>query len=223
MLEALYDASWKHPVAFLAIGLVVVLALWRRAPFLLGFAFVFQIEILTDALLNSAHSPLPAAASTSVAIVFVILGDFRYFLLLERYARPRAPLAWLVRAAGLAFVVPIASVIPQRLFPETYQDLRLVFLTYEVLFAILVVGVRLTLVPRATSAPPVRAWLERLTRFELAQYGLWITADLLILAGLDAGYGLRLVPNFLYYAAFVPYAYFTAPPELWSVAPERAS
>jgi hypothetical protein len=43
---------------------------------------------------------------------------------------------------------------------------------------------------------------------------LWASADVIILAGVDAGFGLRLAPNIMYYVGFVPFAWLTAPEEL---------
>jgi len=39
-------------------------------------------------------------------------------------------------------------------------------------------------------------------------YALWAAADLLIVAGFDAGWAVRLVPNQLYYAWYVPFVYW---------------
>ena len=41
-------------------------------------------------------------------------------------------------------------------------------------------------------------------RLAFANY-LWATADVLILAGVDLGWALRLLPNQLYYAFTVPF------------------
>ena len=38
-------------------------------------------------------------------------------------------------------------------------------------------------------------------------YALWGIADALILAGFDAGWGLRVLPNQLYYSFWVPVAW----------------
>lgn len=67
------------------------------------------------------------------------------------------------------------------------------------------------------ATPEVRRWALALTGFVLGQYALWVAADLLILAGADLGFGLRLLPNALYYAAFLPFVYAAAP------AAERSS
>ena len=48
------------------------------------------------------------------------------------------------------------------------------------------------------------AWLQRVSRFVLFYYGLWATADVIILAtGSDLGFALRVVPNLLYYGGLI--------------------
>ena len=45
--------------------------------------------------------------------------------------------------------------------------------------------------------------------FTAAYYALWLAADVLIVvAGLDLGWALRMVPNQLYYAFWTPFVYF---------------
>ncbi len=42
------------------------------------------------------------------------------------------------------------------------------------------------------------------SRFVVLYYSLWASADLLILTtGLDLGYGLRVIPNLLYYGGLI--------------------
>jgi hypothetical protein len=44
--------------------------------------------------------------------------------------------------------------------------------------------------------------------FAATYYALWAFADALILAGFDAGWALRMLPNQLYYALSVPFVFF---------------
>jgi hypothetical protein len=54
---------------------------------------------------------------------------------------------------------------------------------------------------------PARRAVFALTGYEIVQYALWATADVVILwAKSDAGFAIRLVPNLMYYAFFVPFA-----------------
>jgi hypothetical protein len=56
---------------------------------------------------------------------------------------------------------------------------------------------------RGAHDPALRAVLG----YVVAYYALWASADVLILAGVDFGWGLRVLPNQLYYSFFVPFAY----------------
>ena len=52
--------------------------------------------------------------------------------------------------------------------------------------------------------PPRSASCARCWRTSAIYYALWAVADVLILAGRDVGWALRIVPNQLYYAFWVP-------------------
>jgi hypothetical protein len=54
-----------------------------------------------------------------------------------------------------------------------------------------------------------RRLLRALLLYAAGYYALWASADALILAGFDAGWGLRILPNQLYYAFTVPFVYFS--------------
>jgi hypothetical protein len=60
-------------------------------------------------------------------------------------------------------------------------------------------------VPAAT--PRLQAYLRTVLAYVAIYYALWATADVIILAGFDLGWALRMLPNQLYYAFFVPFAY----------------
>jgi hypothetical protein len=190
---------------------------------MVGFFALFAVEILADALATGGWSPLSLLKSrwtTPIAIAFVILGDFRYFLLVERFARAPSPAdrtppsAW-AAAAGLSLVVPALSAAAGRVLPA--GDSRWTFLTYEAMFLVLALALRFAVLPRrlAPAGAPVRRWLLALTTFEVVQYALWALADVVILSsGADAGFALRIVPNAMYYAAFLPFVAWTAPAEV---------
>lgn len=213
--KALYDSPWHHPGAAWIAGALVVAAIAARRPRLAALLLLLEIEILADALFTGALSPIPpaATASTVLAIAFVILGDLRFFYLLERQRSGR--MRALAEAVGWSLLVPVLSAVPRALWPSAFADSRWVFLVYELMFfGVALLALALT---RRRHAPgPIRAWLTRLCAFELVQYGLWATADVIILAGApggDAGFGLRFVPNLMYYAGFVPFVMQTAPEE----------
>lgn len=220
MFEELYASPWQHPgIAFIAAALFVLVRA-RGQSFLGAWATIFLFEIVADAMVTGGWAPVPKGTELekSLGIAFVILGDFRYFVLVEVFIRSRAaphgfgpPWAW-IAAATLAFIVPVASIIPQKVWPETFANTRMIFLLYELMMFTLVFTLRLAVLPRRLEAlDGLRAWLLRTTTFIVVQYGLWATADIVILSGAQWGYLLRIVPNALYYGAFVPFVYLSAP------------
>jgi hypothetical protein len=227
MFRAIYDSPWHNPAAFWAAGLAFLAWWMRRKPFLTAFVALFTVEILADALSSGAWSPvtlLHSPAEQPLSIAFVILGDWRYFLVAERYARSpsarpgdaTAPAAW-ASSIALSFVVPIASAIANRHLPAGLAaDVRWTFLVYEILFFLLAIALRFAVYPRrlAAAPAPVRAWILRVTTFEIVQYALWALSDVTILAGVDAGFALRLVPDGMYYMLFLPFVALTAPAEV---------
>ena len=234
MFERFYGTAWHHPGFAFVAAILFGIALASRRRFLVGWAIVFTIEILADALATGMLSPVPpgstcappssttARSQPSSGRPFVILGDFRYFLLLEHCiaSKPEDALtgrglgpvrAW-VPAVIVAFVVPLTSTAIREIFPGTFKDdNRNTFLLYESLFLALAVVYRVVVVPRRAPAA-LRGYLLRLTEFELVQYALWVTADLLIIfARTDVAFLLRLAPNVMYYALFLPFAWRMAP------------
>jgi len=167
-----------------ATPIVLSLAL-RRRGFFRVWGLLASAAIALDAWLDLDLSPLPARFATPVAIAFVILGDFRYFVALT----PDRP----GRALGRSLVVPVATQLVRFLLPALVTTPRLTFLVYEVSMLVWL----LVLSPRER---------PRLTAFVAAQYALWAAIDVLVLAaGPSPWLALRLVPDVLYYVLFVPY------------------
>jgi hypothetical protein len=177
----------------------------REACFLRGWALLFALQTLLDPV---ATGPLARAAGlsglplTAWIFVFVWLGDFRVFVLLFADAGRAAD--WRAaarRAARWSCGVPAATGL---LYAPVWLGLveapaQAMWLLYELLFAALALWLR----GRARD-PGLRDVLS----YVLAYYALWAASDLLILAGADAGWGLRALPNQLYYAFFVPFAWW---------------
>ncbi|HEU4538960.1 MAG TPA: hypothetical protein VFS00_32795 [Polyangiaceae bacterium] len=220
-MKAVYESPWHNPALFLLTGAVFLVVLAWGLPFFRAFALLFTAEIMADAFLTGGWSPVGqgTTAASAFAVVFVVLGDWRYFLLLERYAwrlPARLPLGLVSLVASL--FVPLTSMALVRLGPESWRaSSRVLFLVYELLFAALALGLRLRL--RAGAWPrleaPERPWIVALTNFELVQYVGWALADVLLMLGAeDVGYGLRLVPNVMYYSLFLPFAWWRAPREV---------
>lgn len=232
MFKAFYKSGWQHPgIAFIGM-LPFVIAFALRSRFLLGWLAIFAFEILADALFTGSLDPAAGLGiGKQVGIAFVIAGDFRYFVLVEWVIAQRKNDAersglgpWWVWAIAvlLAFVVPILSTIPQLARPAWFPSdeplvLHRIFLLYEALFLAFALSLRFLVLPRRLrQAEPQRAaWILKITHFEIAQYALWVLADVIILtAEPDVAYLLRAVPNTMYYALFLPFVFWTAPPSL---------
>jgi hypothetical protein len=235
MFERLYASGWHNPGLFWLVGAGFFVWLLRARPFLRSFLLLFTLEILADAWQSGTlASPLVAAAglATPVAIAFVILGDHRYFLLVERYASiegepskaalaglgPCAHLAGRARIrAGRAHRVrpsctrwPCRSTSPTRAAPSC-STRRCSSCSPSHCASACCRGAS------PMRASPFAAGSYGVTSFVAVQYALWATADVVILAtGGDGGFLLRIVPNVLYYAAFLPFVAATAPREAWA-------
>lgn len=205
-MKALYDSGWHHPFAAY-LGLAVLAVLLARAPrgtFLFRWAALFGLVLAADATVTGAWSPLPSSSPlfTPLSIVFVILGDARFFFLQERFARPHAStLRLTILAALTSLVVPITSTLLREVFPLLSEG-RWLFLGYELLALAFVLGTWLVRYRPALEAES-RRWLGRVTAIFATLYALWATADVLILWGVELGHLLRIVPNVLYYAVFL--------------------
>lgn len=176
----------------------------------------FSCLTIADPLLTGPLVSLfamSAGVSQALAITFVILGDFRWFFFFELFVErqtdravisPRA----LIRALACSFIVPVTQAIIVRVGSSTFENTRLVFLAYELLFfALLLVFLKFR-VP--TFLPQKRAFNRALVIYALAYYGLWVIADVIILMGFDVGFLLRVLPNQLYYSFFLPFVWWGA-------------
>ncbi|MBM4376889.1 MAG: hypothetical protein FJ095_17540 [Deltaproteobacteria bacterium] len=213
MFESIYGSPYHHPYFFWAAGLPVLVGLlaWarlgsHRIVHLRWLLPLFQVAILLDAWLTAPTSPLAGTVAQNVAIAFVVLGDARYFLLLEHLGKGRPLARASAYALAWSLLIPVASLVAKLYSTQR----RVIFLTYESMFAVLALGLALVVVPRLPEGPG-RTYLRWLTWFEVVQYVTWASADVLILAGFDAGYLLRLVPNAMYYVVFVPFAWRVRP------------
>lgn len=231
VFDRVYDSAWHHPV-MCWVGAVVVVAwlLKQRAGggrpaagnFLWWFALLWQAEIALDALWTGAWPPLPSDSRVTgvLAVVFVAVGDMRYFQLVEHFAprsgQPGRVGRALLLATAWSWLIPALSGLVRVALPGLFVEKRVVFLVYEVLFLLLMGGFARWLLPRrlpgvTAQQVQLRRWLQRVTALVAVQYALWALADVIILSGARSGLLLRLVPNFIYYVAFVPLAYFWAP------------
>lgn len=225
-LQGLY-LLWIAPLAFLIWLLLrppppadraIVPA---AAAFLRVYALVFGIETLLDPY---ATGPLlrelgiaDQSAGTAVLIVFVLLGDFRVFLWVMRLVRGNVPLASVAgEAAGWTLIVPVVAVTLHAAIDALFGPLpgQAIWLVYELTFVALALYLRLWWLRVRVPPSPLRGYVQDVLEYTLAYYLLWASADAIILiAGLDWGWGPRAIANQLYYSFFLPFVYlhfFTA-------------
>lgn len=198
----------------------------RAAAFVRGYALLFALETILDPI---AGGPLMRALGlaggltpTIVMVAFVLLGDFRVFLLvlaLAAYGRAEAAgaargpsLRRLAAEAALwTLPVPIVAVAVEAALRTLCDDVpaQSIWLVYELAFLVMALGLRRVLVPARVPAgqPRLRGYLRMVLAYVATYYALWATADAAILLGFDAGWGLRIVPNQLYYAFWIPMVY----------------
>ncbi len=199
--RSLYDSPLVETALPCVVAAVVLALSLRKRGLVRAYGAVFSVGIAADAYLNGGWSPVKSGTgwATAVGVFFVIFGDFRYFVVLEE-SLPHA--LKLLRAVGLAFVVPVTSQIIRWSIPRIEHDERSTFLLYETLFFAFAAAIEVLLVPRARNPRLAR----RATRFVLVQYATWIVADIgLALTDRDGFYLVRLVANLLYYVVFVPF------------------
>jgi hypothetical protein len=177
------------------------------ARFVYGYVLVFSVETLIDPIATGPLvrvAGLPDAAATASGLLFVLLGDFRVFLLVFHLADGARDLrAALLRAALWTPVVPVAAFAISAALSAALGELpdQVLYLVHEVLF----VGMAMWL--RKLSTHDVR--LRRAATYVAVYYALWAAADVTILLGHDAGWLLRVLPNQLYYSFWVPFVYLT--------------
>ena len=207
MFQDWYASSYHHPFLFWllqAISLLFIFAMRRKRLRALFLGLVLLSAL--DAWLSANHlSPLKNKnLATISAFVFVFLGDARFFVLLGLTDKLESKR--ILRGLALAMVVPVASSVAMITHPDSS---RVLFLTYELMLFALAATIRFAWLPKNPTFH--RPWQKTLCHFELVQYGLWASADIIILLGHDVGFLLRIVPNLLYYTAFVPVAYLSQP------------
>lgn len=224
--RALYHSDLQGFYALVLVPAVFLLWLLRRSPaeggaepraarFVRTWALVFAVETILDPSVTGPVLRLLGITRGFVAdyamIPFVLLGDFRVFLLLFRLLAPDEQLgAVLTRAAAWTLLVPLVAVTDALVMRTILGDLpdQTVWLVYESLFAVLALSLRGRLVVERThDRPALRDYLRAILAYVATYYALWAIADLMTLARHDRGWALRIVPNQLYYAFWVPFAY----------------
>lgn len=184
----------------------------RFTALIAAFLCLTILDPLLTGPLISVFS-VPEWAAKAIAIGFVILGDFRWFFFFELFANQELDRATisrqaLARAIGFSFLVPVSQAIVLRIWPTVFENPRVVFLAYELLFVGLLLAFLKLYLPKFPAQK--RAFNRGLLLYALSYYGLWVMADIIILMGKDAGYLLRVLPNQLYYSFFLPFVWWNA-------------
>jgi hypothetical protein len=202
-----YYAEWQHPWALL----VVPFAFWvwralaappraGTAPeakaFVVAWSGLFAVETMLDPVATGpvAKAIGVPAVSTVLGLAFVLLGDFRIWWLVQRVDRPAGAV---LRALAPTVGVPIVAWLVTKAFPSLPG--QALWLIHESLFFAVALVVSRRLAGRFERAVLAYAGVY---------YALWVACDVLILAGVDAGWLLRCVPNQLYYGLTVPFVWW---------------
>jgi hypothetical protein len=206
-----YYAGWQQPWALLVAPFAFLVfrvvaapprlgAVPAAAPFVTLWSTLFAFETMLDAVATGplAEAIGPGAARTALGLVFVLLGDFRiWWLVFGLAGRSRALRPALFATAA----VPASAWLAAKVLAAVFGPLpdQALWLLHESAFCALATAI-------------ARRQPDRFARAVLAYaavyYALWAAADVLILAGVDAGWLLRCIPNQLYYGFSVPFVWW---------------
>jgi hypothetical protein len=178
------------------------------------YALLFCIETLIDPI---ATGPLVSAlqlgetGATAMGLTFVLLGDFRVFVLVLTVASPdRSRAASIGEALLWTPVVAVSGFAVHAALDSILGGVpgQLLWMIHELLFIAICVALRGVVNRRMPADAAHRKKLMRAIGFVMLYYGLWAGADALILFGdFDWGWAVRVIPNQLYYAVWVPFVY----------------
>ena len=184
----------------------------REDVFVAFYCLGWTLETLLDPIVGGPISRAlgwaDGFAGTVVMFLFVLLGDLRVFVLV--FGLPSEDLRYLRRAAGFTLIVPIATGVlygSATLLADPHP--QVMWLIYELGFLAMALWLLRRWVPADVSPEnaEVSGMLRAALGFVAVYYALWASCDLLILAGVDEGWALRMLPNQLYYALWVPFVY----------------
>lgn len=222
--QAFYYASWQWPWALLVAPFAYLMfraatlpprggAVPEQARFLSSYLLVFAVLTMADPIVTGPVAKWigSEAASTGLGLLFVLLGDFRVLWLVLRVAQPaEAASRTVALAAGLTAAVPISAYACKALLDAALGEVpgQVLWLSHETLFVALALYLARRFVPSRLGEGGSRSqFLRAVLGYVAAYYGLWASADVLILLGVDEGWAVRAVPNQLYYAFFVPFVH----------------
>lgn len=219
-MKSIYDSAWHHPFVAYVVGAFLLFEIARRLPFLYAYSVVFLVSILADATVTGGWSPIPlgTTAYTVFSVLFIILGDLRYFVLVERATHPSDKFSRvLLWSVGVSLIMPAASGVLTRVVPAMQND-RVLYLVYEAVMGCVVLGLDRWRYRAHDMPVAIRAWVHGVSVLFATLYFGWALADLVLLLGFELGHLLRVVPNVLYYGAFLPFVFLTAPASVRTLA-----
>ncbi|MCA9510116.1 MAG: hypothetical protein KC560_05385 [Myxococcales bacterium] len=204
----------------------------RAARFLSVYTVAWAVETMLDPIVGG---PIVRAlgwsdgfGATAVMFAFVLLGDLRVLVLvlgLGASMRGEPASAWGPRAFGLVLVVPIATGAiwgAARALDPSLPGQGM-WLVYELGFVALASVLARREVPRAAGGDARLAdFLRSCLGYVAAYYALWAACDVVVLAGVDEGWALRIAPNQLYYALWIPFVHARSRPLRSSYASSAA-
>jgi hypothetical protein len=211
-------------------GLLLVPALWlawrlargrprgpgvdpAAARFVDAYALVFACEALLDPLVTGPLArALPAPFGTPLGLLCVLLGDFRVFLLVCFLAGGRNALRPALREAALLTpVVALFAFAANAVAGAVFGPLpgQALWLIHETSFLAMVALLRREWIAARGPLPPGprEAYLRAATGYVALYYALWAACDVLILAGAEWAWAVRVLPNQLYYGFWVPFVH----------------
>ncbi len=212
--HAFYYADWQWPWALLVVPVFWSVARRVGAPrqrdatarFVSIWASVFLFETMLDPIAGVVAKDASEAVQTAVSLFFVLAGDFRVYSLVFVLALGVGSLGrGLGLAAGATAVVPIVAWLVNQGLAAGLDEVpgQVLWLVHETLFVLACFGLARLWLPGHGDVSE-RPYLFRVLGYAAGYYALWASADVLILANVDAGWLLRGVPNQLYYAFTVP-------------------
>jgi len=219
-----YYASWQWPWALLVVPFAYLAmraatqaprggAVPSEARFVSGWLLLFAVETMLDPI---ATGPLTKAlgnetAGTALGLSFVLLGDFRVYWLVLHLLAPADGLGRSAgRAAALTALVPLVAGLGNAALDRLMGGVpgQVLWLLHESSFVVVALVLARRVVPARLGEGGERSTFLRIVLgYVVAYYALWAAADVMILAGLDEGWAIRLVPNQLYYAFFIPFVH----------------
>jgi len=224
MFKEFYDAPWQFPWAVSLIPGLFLIYLQVKCMsissssksgaidlFVRRWCLCFSLTSILDATLTSSLvSPfLTPSLSLGVCIFFVLLGDFKIYFLIWRLRSDRQSS---IESAAAAFAISIGVLCVDSIFVKIGTPIATIWLLHELFSVATISLVGAIVVPQKEEdeSSNSRSMIRRnvLIMFT-SYYVLWATSDILVANGFDAGWALRIVPNFLYYSFTIPAVWFS--------------